>query len=67
MRDTTERSEAVVAGNVKLEGTSVEKIFIEVSKLLNEIKYYESMTKNANPYGDCTSCHKIVELIKAKL
>lgn len=67
MRDTTERPEAVLAGTVKLVGTSTEIIIDAVTKLLTDNNYYTTMTKVANPYGDGTASKKIVELIKSKL
>lgn len=63
MRDTTERPEALEAGTVKLVGTSYDKITSEVSKLLNDKDYYETMSKAVNPYGDGMACRRIVENI----
>lgn len=60
MRDTTERPEALKAGTVKLVGTDPEKIIGEVSALLDDEEYYERMSKSVNPYGDGSSCDKIV-------
>ena len=60
MRDTTERPEALSAGTVKLVGTDFEKITTEVSKLLDDEKYYESMSKAVNPYGDGMACQRIL-------
>lgn len=64
MRDSTERQEAVIAGIVKLVGTSKEKIVLEVSKLIEDEFYYKSMTKANNPYGDGKAAEKIVSIIK---
>lgn len=60
MRDTTERPEALKAGTVKLVGTDPEKIIGEISALLDDEEYYERMSKSVNPYGDGSSCDKIV-------
>lgn len=60
MRNTTERPEALDAGTVKLVGTDCHKIINEISDLLNDTSYYESMSRAVNPYGDGTSCSKIV-------
>ena len=60
MRDTTERPEAVNAGTVKLVGTDYNKIMKEVSSLLNNPIYYETMSLAVNPYGDGLACHRIV-------
>ena len=65
MRDTTERPEAVAAGTVKLVGTDVKKIVAEVSRLLNERQYYDSMSFAHNPYGDGKACQRIIDVIKS--
>ena len=64
MRDTTERPEAVAAGTVKLVGTSETVIVDEVSKLMNDPAYYQSMSFAHNPYGDGQACSRIVAAIK---
>lgn len=63
MRDTTERPEALDAGTVKLVGTDYEKIVDNVSKLLEDEKEYEKMSKAVNPYGDGKACGRIVSFI----
>lgn len=60
MRDTTERPEALEAGTVKLVGTDYEMIVNEVSALLDDPKYYESMSQAVNPYGDGKACERII-------
>ena len=65
MRDTTERPEALEAGTVKLVGTDYDKIVSEVSRLLDDAAYYDSMSKAVNPYGDGRACERIVDFIKA--
>ena len=65
MRDTTERPEALEAGTVKLVGTDYNKIVSEVSQLLDDTTYYETMSKAVNPYGDGKACERIVEFIRA--
>lgn len=64
MRDTTERPEALDAGTVKLVGTDYNKIFNEVSTLLDNKNAYEIMSKAVNPYGDGLACKRIVEKLK---
>lgn len=64
MRDTTERPEALSAGTVKLVGTDYNKIFSEVSALLDDEAYYEKMSKAVNPYGDGLSSARIVNTFK---
>lgn len=61
MRNTTERPEAVEAGTVILVGTDENKILDITDKLLNDKKFYDSMSKLHNPYGDGLSCQRIVE------
>lgn len=63
MRDTTERPEALEAGTVKLVGTNYEKIVSEVSRLLEDQKYYDTMSKAVNPYGDGLACGRIVDCL----
>lgn len=64
MRDTTERPEALEAGTVKLVGTSYDNIVNEVSKLLENKLYYNSMAQATNPYGDGKACERIIEYLK---
>ena len=64
MRDTTERPEALEAGTVKLVGTNYDKIVAEVSMLLDNKEYYDTMSKAVNPYGDGLACGRIVESLK---
>ena len=63
MRDTTERPEALEAGTVKLVGTSYIKIVNEVSALLDDVDYYEKMSKAVNPYGDGSACERIISFL----
>ena len=64
MRDTTERPEALDAGTVKLVGTDYDKIVSEVSMLLENQEYYDTMSKAVNPYGDGLACGRIVNALK---
>lgn len=61
MRDTTERPEALDAGTVKLVGTDYDRIVSEVSALLEDVEYYDRMSKAVNPYGDGHACEKIIQ------
>lgn len=63
LRNNTERPEALVAGTVKLVGTSREAIVGEVSKLLDNSTEYEAMASSKNPFGDGTSANKILNHI----
>lgn len=60
MRDTTERPEALASGTVHLVGTDYDKIFNEVSTLLEDSSAYDKMSKAVNPYGDGRACSRIV-------
>lgn len=64
MRDTTERPEAVDAGTVKLVGTNYQKIVDNVSQLLDNLEYYNTMSKAVNPYGDGKACERIVNQLR---
>ena len=64
MRDTTERPEALDAGTVKLVGTDFIRILDETSRLIEDKKYYDQMSKAVNPYGDGLACQRIVTKIK---
>lgn len=64
MRDTTERPEALDAGTVKLVGTDYKAIIDNMSRLLDDIDTYESMSKAVNPYGDGNACKRIVTILK---
>lgn len=63
MRDTTERPEAVEAGTVKLVGTDYGKIMYEVSSLIDDVEYYNKMSKANNPYGDGKACRRILDFL----
>lgn len=64
MRNTTERPEALEAGTVKLVGTDFIRILDETSRLLEDKKYYNQMSKATNPYGDGLASQRIVTKIK---
>lgn len=63
MRDTTERPEALTAGTVKLVGTNYDTIVDELSKLIDNQLYYETMSKAVNPYGDGKACGRIINFL----
>lgn len=64
VRNTTERPEAVTAGTVKLVGTDYAKVYGEMTKLLDEEKYYRQMAEAVNPYGDGLASQRIVQKIQ---
>ncbi|MBB4844145.1 UDP-N-acetylglucosamine 2-epimerase (non-hydrolyzing) [Paucibacter oligotrophus] len=63
MRDVTERPEAVLAGSVRLVGTSAEKIVANVLELLNQPQAYQAMSQAKNPYGDGTAARQIAAIL----
>lgn len=63
IRDETERMEGVLAGTAKLVGTSYEKVYEEIVKLLNNKEEYDKMAHAVNPYGDGTAAKKIVDIL----
>jgi len=63
MRDVTERTEGIEAGNAILVGTDQERIISETNKLLNDFDHYEKMSKTINPYGDGTASDKIADIL----
>lgn len=63
LRDTTERPEAVTAGTVRLVGTNKDLVQQETIKLLEDEKYYRSMSDACNPYGDGRAAERIIKII----
>lgn len=64
LRDTTERTEGVVAGGLRLVGTSEEAVLAAVSSLLQSADAYNNMANAKNPYGDGTAASRIADLIE---
>lgn len=67
MRDTTERPEGVEAGTAKLVGTDKDVIIKETNKLLDDNRYYDSMAKAHNPFGDGRASQRIAAIIEQSL
>ena len=63
LRDTTERPEGVTAGTLKLVGTNPDLIAREMTALLTDKEYYQSMSEAKNPYGDGHASERILEAI----
>ncbi|MDO5430503.1 UDP-N-acetylglucosamine 2-epimerase, partial [Parabacteroides sp.] len=57
---------ALAAGTVRLVGTDYDKIVNEVSALLDDTVYYDTMSKAVNPYGDGLACGRIVEFLNQR-
>ena len=66
MRDTTERPEALASGTVHLVGTDYEKIFSEVSTLIDDADAYAKMSHAINPYGDGQACRRIADALAGR-
>jgi UDP-N-acetylglucosamine 2-epimerase (non-hydrolysing) len=59
-RDSTERTEGVRAGTLKLVGANADRIFIEGQRLLDDPLAYAEMAESLNPYGDGHAAERIV-------
>lgn len=66
MRNTTERSEGVEAGTLKLVGTDEENIYQEFKLLLEDDNIYNKMRCACNPYGDGHACERISDILEGK-
>lgn len=64
LRDKTERPEGVEAGTLKVIGTDKNRIFEEITILLQDEKQYGKMSQAVNPYGDGFASGRIIEEIK---
>jgi UDP-N-acetylglucosamine 2-epimerase (non-hydrolysing) len=67
MRNTTERPEALAAGTVKLVGTNYNLIVSEVSRLIEDVDYYNKISKVSNPYGDGNASQRIADKLVESL
>ena len=65
MRDKTERPEAVRAGNVRLVGTSRERIAGEAAALLRDPARLAAMSQVRHPFGDGHAAERIAEVLRA--
>lgn len=59
-RETTERTEGLAAGTLRLVGTDPDLIYAEGSRLLGSDAAYEEMASAENPYGDGYAAERIV-------
>lgn len=67
MRKTTERPEAIEAGNARLVGAHTDAIVDAVTELAQSQDAYETMSQAINPYGDGKSSDRVVAAIAALL
>lgn len=63
MRDTTERTEGVKAGTLKLVGTDEDIISREFNLLLDDVDEYDKMSNSHNPYGDGQASIRIADIL----
>jgi UDP-N-acetylglucosamine 2-epimerase len=65
-RETTERPEAMELGLAKLVGTDEERLFSEMTALLDNPEAYSEMSRTANPYGDGRASCRIARQLMAE-
>jgi UDP-N-acetylglucosamine 2-epimerase (non-hydrolysing) len=65
-RETTERPEAMELGLAKLLGTDEERLFCEMTTLLDDPDAYSRMSRTANPYGDGRASCRIAQRLIAE-
>src|SRR5271166_6414154 len=65
-RETTERPEAMGLGLAKLVGTDEERLFSEMTALLDHPDAYSRMSRIANPYGDGRASCRIAQQLMAE-
>ena len=67
MRDTTERTEGITAGTLKLVGTKYDEIYRQGTELLTNLELYQQMAQAINPYGDGKASQKIRMILEEHL
>jgi len=63
LRDKTERPEGVATGNMRLVGTSVERIVSETRRLLSDPAALAAMARVGFPYGDGKAAPRIAAIL----
>jgi UDP-N-acetylglucosamine 2-epimerase (non-hydrolysing) len=63
-RETTERTEGLAAGTLRLVGTDPRVIFEEAHRLLESEVAYREMAEAENPYGDGRAAERIVACLE---
>jgi len=64
LREKTERPEGIATGNMRLVGTSTERIIAEARRLLNDPLALAAMSRRSFPYGDGRAASRIAALIE---
>src|SRR5699024_10005726 len=62
---TSERTEGIKPGTLKLVGTDEDAIFQDTNELLSHPASHEKMAKASNPYGDGQASKRIADIIHA--
>lgn len=62
LRTKTERPEGVLSGNIRLAGSSCERIVEEVTRLLDDQTAYARMAQARLPYGDGHAADRIAQV-----
>jgi UDP-N-acetylglucosamine 2-epimerase (non-hydrolysing) len=65
-RDTTERQEGIVLGNLRLIGCSEESVYKEIKAILEDKERYDKMSHITNVYGDGRASQRIADIIIEK-
>lgn len=63
LREVTERPEGLETGILKLVGTKTETILAAVDELMTNKEFYQSLTKQDNPYGDGQASKRIADAL----
>lgn len=63
MRTTTERPEGVESGTALLVGTEPDRIVAEATRLLDDRRHYERMSRAHNPFGDGQASRRIIRIL----
>jgi UDP-N-acetylglucosamine 2-epimerase (non-hydrolysing) len=63
-RGTTERTEGIEAGTLRLVGTNPDRIHSEGARLLDDAVAYAEMAEAPNPYGDGHAADRIVAALE---
>ena len=64
LRDTTERPEGIEAGVARLAGTDEARVYLELSRLLDDKSLYTAMARAQNPYGDGFASARIADILE---
>lgn len=64
MRETTERTEGIDIGTLKLVGTAEERIYTAFSESLERKDLRAAMSGSRNPFGDGHACGRIADILE---